>query len=108
MPVTSRAWRIVLVSVLVMGLGNLIATYLYVRSNNASQNASQDASQKRQGAISAARLCSSLNRLAVLKAPEGDPATNPGRAYDQELNAILITLGPDAGCPKAPASSPAG
>jgi hypothetical protein len=103
-PLNSRVWHVVLVGVLVMGLCNLLATYLYVRDNNASQNASQE----RQSAINAKRLCSSLDRLAVLKAPKGDPTTNPGRAYDQQLNAILITLGPDAGCPKAPVSSPAG
>ena len=92
----SRVWRIVLTSVLVMGLANLLATYFYVQSSNTARQ------RQEQNIIE--KLCASLDRLAVLKPPPGNPHTNPSRAYDQELHAVLAALGPDIGCPKAPAS----
>jgi len=83
---------LVLVLVLVMGGANLLATVLYVHDYQAGQ--------KQQGQLLEQRLCSTLNTLAALKPPPGDPSTNPSRAYDQQLHATLAQLSPDLGCSK--------
>ena len=58
----------------------------------------EQAAQQRQGAVLEAKLCISLDRLAALKPPAGDPASNPARAYAQQEHAVLAQLGPDVGC----------
>jgi hypothetical protein len=95
---TERSWRNsfimpgVLILVLVMGGANLLATYLYVHSFQASQ--------KRQGLLVEEKLCKTFGNLAALKPPPGDPKTNPSRAYDQGVHTVLSGVGPDIGCPK--------
>ena len=56
------------------------------------------AAQQRQGAVFEAKLCTSLDRLAALQPPPGNPATNPSRAFDDNQHAVLAQLGPDVGC----------
>lgn len=58
----------------------------------------QSAARARQGVVIERRLCSTLDRLAALRPPAGDPAVNPARGYDQELHSTLAQLGPDVGC----------
>jgi hypothetical protein len=68
------------------------------RQATAAQHREQ-AAQQRQGQLLEQKLCTTLNRLAALKPPQGDPAQNPARAFDQEQHAVLAQLGPDVGCP---------
>lgn len=44
------------------------------------------------------KLCLTFGKLGALTPPTGDPATNPSRAYDQELHMTLVQLGSDLGC----------
>lgn len=55
-------------------------------------------SSRQQGLAIEHRICLTLARLAALRPPAGDPATNPSRAYDQAQHATLDQLGPDLGC----------
>lgn len=107
---------ILLFLVLLVGLGNLWATYAYVGDFKAqikSQNdkaartaATVKAQQKTQNAAFLRRLCSSLEPLtglSQLRPPSGNPRDNPSRAYEQQLSAKLAPLaqlGPDLGCDK--------
>jgi len=54
--------------------------------------------QHRQDQAVAQKLCTTFGKLAVLQPPPGNPATNPSRAYDQELHSTLDELGADLGC----------
>jgi hypothetical protein len=56
------------------------------------------AAQQRQGQQVLAKLCATLDRLAALKPPSGSAASNPSRAYEQQLHATLAQLSPDIGC----------
>jgi hypothetical protein len=58
----------------------------------------EQAAQQRQGQLLEQKLCTSLGRLAALKPPPGNPASNPSRAFDDEQHAVLAQLGPDVGC----------
>lgn len=58
----------------------------------------EQGSQQRQGAVIEQRLCTTLDRLAALQPPAGNPAVNPSRAFDQKLYLTLAELGPDVGC----------
>ena len=69
---------------------NLLFTAHYVNSTQAAA--------RRQGELVERRLCTTLDRLAVLRPPPGNPVTNPSRAFDQHLHATLSQLGPDLGC----------
>ena len=80
-----------------IGVGNLFWTAHEVHAYQAGQHQEQ-AAQQRQGAVLEAKLCTSLDRLASLKPPAGNPASNPARAFDQEQQAVLAQLGPDVGC----------
>lgn len=62
------------------------------------QAAAQQAAQRRQSAVFEAKLCTTLERLAALSPPPGNPASNPARGFDQQQHAILAQLGPDVGC----------
>lgn len=58
----------------------------------------QRAAQQRAGELVEQKLCATLGKLAALTPPAGNPATNPSRAYEQELHATLDQLGPDIHC----------
>lgn len=60
-------------------------------------NSTQQA-QQRQGRLVEHSICTTLGKLAALKPPAGNPATNPSRAYEDSLHATLDQLGPDLGC----------
>ena len=56
------------------------------------------AAQQHQGELVEAKLCSTLDGLARLQPPPGNPDTNPSRAYLQGLHLKFIDLGRDLGC----------
>jgi hypothetical protein len=82
---------VLLVLVLLIGAGNLYATY------NAVNTFKQQ--QKQNGQVLENKLCGSFGRLAALKPPAGNASDNPSRAYEQQQHAILVGLGTDIGCP---------
>lgn len=84
---------------LIVGGGNLLATYLDVHAAQQAQRREQQA-QRRAGEIVERRICLTMTRLAALKPPPGNPAANPSRAYEDSLHATLDQLGPDLGCRK--------
>ena len=53
---------------------------------------------RRQSALIELKICSTLNRLASLSPPAGNPLTNPSRAYLQDQHARLDELSGDLGC----------
>ena len=85
-----RSVAILVLLAIVLAAANLLWTAHEVRADNAAQ--------QRQGQVVEQKLCSTLGKLAALKPPAGNPATNPARGYDQELHATLDQLGPDLGC----------
>lgn len=90
-----------LILTLIVGGGNLLASFDQVQQYKASQQrqaAAEKASQQRQGQLLEHRLCTTLSRLAALKPPSGPAAANPSRAYLQGEHATLAQLGPDIGC----------
>ncbi len=95
---TSRqAGAVLLFLVLLVGGGNLLATYLYVHAEQSAQQRN-DTARARQGALTEQKLCTTLGRLTALRPPAGNPAANPSRAFDQQLHVTLAQLGPDLGC----------
>lgn len=64
----------------------------------AHEVAANQAAQRRAGQQVERALCQTLDRLAALKPPPGNPVQNPARGYDQQLHATLSQLAPDLGC----------
>jgi hypothetical protein len=64
------------------------------------QFAVSNAQGKREGELIEDKLCGSFGKLATLKPPAGNPATNPSRAYLQGEHAILDEIGTDIRCPR--------
>jgi type II secretory pathway pseudopilin PulG len=96
--VRRRSDLIILVAfVLVVGLANSLLGANSEHSFEARQ-ARQQAAQQAQGRVLEQRLCTTLNRLAALNPPPGNPASNPSRAFEDELHQTLSQLGPDLGC----------
>ena len=92
---------ILLALVLLIGGGNLWATYALSQSTKQQIEQQQESQQAAQLAASAEltqKLCTSLDRLAALKPPAGDAQSNPSRAFEQQQHAILAGLGPDIKC----------
>lgn len=92
-----RAAVALLFLVLLVGGGNLWATYAQVHAYKASQ-AREQAQQQAAGVLVEQKLCSTLGAIAALKPPPGSATVNPSRAYEQQLHAVLDRLGPDLGC----------
>jgi hypothetical protein len=101
---------------LIVGGGNLWSGYDQARSQARSQAqavlaveqrelAVQRAAQQRAAAALEVKLCTTFGRLAALKPPAGDPATNPSRAFDDNLHVTLDQLGTDFGCDHPAAAS---
>ena len=95
--VQGRAVVVLFLLAALFGAGNLLWTAHEVNAATEAQHQEQ-AAQQRQGAMIEQRLCTTLDRLAALKPPPGNPASNPSRAFDQEQQAALAQLGPDVGC----------
>jgi hypothetical protein len=93
-----RAALGLLVLVLIVGGGNLWATYSAVHSAQAAQKREQ-AAQEQQGRRELAALCTTFARLTALKPPPGSATANPSRAYLQEQHATLAEVSTDLGCP---------
>jgi hypothetical protein len=92
-----RAIVALLVLTLIVGAGNLWASWAEVHAYKAAQKREQ-VEQQRAGALIEQRLCTTLGKLAALVPPPGNPKTNPSRAYDDDLHATLAQLGTDLGC----------
>ena len=96
------AIAILLGLVLLVGGGNLLATYEQVHSQaRALQRQEQvtQAAQRKAGAALEKKLCTTFGKLAALKPPPGNPDTNPSRAYLQGQHAILAEVEADISCP---------
>lgn len=96
----TRALCALVVLTLIVGGGNLLASWDEVHAAQAAQQRTQ-AAQQRQGEVVEAKLCSTFGSLAALKPPPGNPAANPSRAYEDHLHAALDALGADLGCKPA-------
>ena len=84
-----------------LSIGNLLWTAHETHASRAaiqSEYASEQAAQKREGQIVVRALCITFTKLAALKPPAGNPATNPSRAYLQGQHDTLDQLGADLGC----------
>lgn len=82
---------------LVVGGGNLWASYAEVQTVKAAQH-HDDVARQRAGQLLEVKLCSTFGKLGALKPPPGDPVKNPSRAYEQEQHDTLVQLGADLGC----------
>ena len=68
-----------------------------VHESQAGQQRLQSA-QQRQGQAVNRKLCRTMDALAALVPPPGNPAANPSRAFDDRMHATLDELAPDLGC----------
>jgi hypothetical protein len=96
-----RAIVALLVLTLIVGAGNLWASWDQVHASAGDIRASQhheQVLQQQAGAVLERKLCTTFGKLAANKPPAGNPRTNPSRAYDQNNHAILDQLGADFGC----------
>lgn len=91
----------------VLSGGTLISQQLQQNSFETTITTNHNANlarQAAQGAAVEAKLCKTLKPLeplAELRAPAGDPVSNPSRAFEQQLVirlAPLAQLGADIGC----------
>lgn len=96
---TSRAVAVLLGLVLIVGGGNLWATYALNGSTKAAEQR-QAAAQQRQGLVIVQKLCTGFGKLAALKPPAGANKANPSRLFDKNQHAILVGLGADIRCPR--------
>ena len=93
-----RAGAGLLTLVLIVGGGNLWATYALNNSTKAGEQR-QAAAQIRQGRLIEHKLCTGFGKLAALKPPAGANKANPSRLFDKRQHAILVGLGADIRCP---------
>jgi hypothetical protein len=91
-----RAIIALLALVLIVGAGNLWASYSEVHNSEAAQR-SEQAAQERQGVLAEQKPCQTLGSLAAETPPPGNPRTNPSRGYLQGLHTRLAELGTDLG-----------
>ncbi len=84
---TTPAVGALLALTLVMGAGNLWASWIEVHT-----------SQQRLTHLEQQKLCTTFVTLAALKPPPGPAAKYPGRGYEQSLHVALDELGTDFGC----------
>lgn len=89
---------IVAAAILAAVLLNGAFCYWFVQSNVTALTA-QRAAFRLHDAHVEAKLCSTFGSLYADQPPAGDPATNPSRAYLQELHTRLGEVLPDLGCP---------
>lgn len=108
-PGTGLLIAFLLVLMIIVGVGNLWATYAYVSSFK-SQLASQQRVATAAGQVVEQKLCTTFGNLAALQPPKGSQGTNPSRAYEQKLHAILAGVSDDINCPpvKTPAATATG
>lgn len=95
---------------LVVGGGNLWASYSEVHSADAAQHREQvaqqraqhreQAAQERQGRREVHALCLTFGKLAARKPPPGNAKANPSRAYLAWQHDTLDQIGTDLGCSK--------
>jgi Collagen triple helix repeat (20 copies) len=98
---TRRAAIGLLVLVLIVGAGNLVASYDQVQSFK-NQLRTQQVAEEITGAREIGALCSDVGTMAAIPAPAGNPAANPSRAYEQAEARAWSGLVGDLGCSKLP------
>lgn len=68
----------------------------YLAQYNNTQN--QNAKERQQGLLVTEKICHTLNAIAALEPPPGNPSVNPSRAYEQRFHTVIDQLRPDLGC----------
>lgn len=102
-----RAALGLLVLILIVGGGNLWATF-EVNSATKTAEARQAAAAQRQGRVIVEKLCTGFGKLAALKPPAGADRANPSRLFELRQHNILDGLGSDIGCHKKGGTDAAG
>lgn len=92
-----RAIALLLFLVLATSGGNLWASWDEVHTFK-DQLATQQVTEQKAAAKEIGELCATFGKVAALKPPAGNPATNPSRAFDQQEHADLAGVGPDLHC----------
>ena len=82
---------------LIVGAGNLLASWDEVHAYKASQ-AREQAEQHQASVAVEKKLCDTFGELAALQPPAGSATQNPSRAFEQNLHSRLVDLGVDLGC----------
>ena len=105
-----RAIMGLLILVLIVGGGNLWATFEVNSASLAAEHrqaaaaqrlaAREQAAQQRQGRMIVEKLCTGFGKLAALKPPAGANQANPSRLFELHQHNILDSLGSDIGCSK--------
>ena len=96
-PRIRRAFASLFVLMFALAAVNLFWSWHLATASQAAQRAGQTAAQ-RQSAMVERKICTTMSRLAALRPPAGNPATNPSRAYLQGEHDTLVQLGTDLGC----------
>lgn len=92
-----RASALLLFLVLVVGGGNLWATYAVNAKTQAAERR-QEQAQQRQGRLIEHRICTGFGKLAALKPPAGANHANPSRLFELRQHDILDGIGTAVGC----------
>lgn len=94
---------LLLLALLLVGGGNLWATYAEVgnlRTQLHQQAITQQQKQRAASEAVIAKICASFATIAALKPPPlGNSSTNPSRLYERQLHAALSSIGADLQCP---------
>lgn len=91
-----------LVLLILVGLGNLWATYNAIGNFKTAQeqeHSSQVRAQQQASRVVEGKLCNTFHKLGAVKPPAGDPMKDPHLAFDMNLHSTLVELGADVGCP---------
>lgn len=87
----------IIIAMVIVAVFNAAAT-LFIVSTVQHQIEATRQQQQHQGQVTERKICTSLDALANVSPPPGNPGSNPSRAYEQQLHNILSQLGPDLGC----------
>jgi uncharacterized protein HemX len=96
---SAKFWiALLLLLVLVVGAGNLLATY---EQNQSTQHkfADQQSAQQKIAQAEVQALCRDLGTMAALKPPSGSAVSNPSRAYEQAEHNAWAGLFTSIRCP---------
>lgn len=88
-------WLDIALTVVVTALTAAL-TVVALQAHDATSKA---AAAQRAGQVAGQRICSTFGKLAALQPPGGgDANSNPSRAYERSLHAILVEIGADIHC----------
>lgn len=86
-----------LILVVLIGAGNLWASYAIAQNTNAKFEAAQATAEK-AGAKEVQALCADLSTMAAIQPPAGSPVANPSRAYEQAEHRAWVGLATSIRC----------